>query len=378
MSDNSINFDANASHGLLPCVIEGLRSMDLGFGNPSSIHTSGQKARALIEQSRHELELLLGLDKHDRLLFTSGATESNNTCLQQVLHTEAKILLTSPLEHPSIIEPAQQLKMRGVDVIYKLPKQLGNLDLSPSMLSLMYANNETGQIFDCALIAKKLKLAHPQLIVHCDAVQALGKIDFSLAKSPFDLCSFSAHKIGGLAGVGAIAIKAGVNFVPSFFGGPQEKNLRAGTENVIGIYSFGLAAKYVRENSNLMQNNLAQLKSYLIQILCTELKQVRFTLDPHTPALCNTISFSIPGLKADDLLVALDLQGIRVSSGAACSSGKPQASHVLLAMGIDELRAKQTLRVSLRFDCRRRDIELGAEKIISCVRQMKEVYGYAA
>lgn len=368
-----INFDANASYGLLDEVRDELFEILGKYLNPSSVHQGGQKAKNLIEDARDEVRLLIGASPRERVIFTSGATESNNMALFGVFeNTSKRHLVTSMIEHPAILEPSRKLEESGVRVSYVHPDQEGRICSSSiksffseqtKLVSIMFANNETGILNPVHQIAKDCK--QENILFHTDAVQALGKVEIKFSESSIDMMSLSAHKIGGLAGVGALVLREGVYISPLIHGGPQETFQRAGTENVIGILSFGIAARKIREKLNYRIQRMNALGEALREKIALHIPGI-IQFDSQ-PKLTNTISLRIPGVRADDLIVALDLQGLLVSAGSACASGKPSPSHALTACGLTESEAKETLRISLRAETKYEELLRGVKILADTV-----------
>lgn len=387
-----INLDANASFDLLPEVQDGLQQLldrrDLRGLNPSSIHTAGQRASSLIERSRDSIARLVGLPKGGRVIFTSGATEANNLALNlpfaDSVHCASTVagLVTTKVEHPSVLEPSQALIKRGVRVsvvtVRDLPEgeiltasEVADLvDSSTRLVSIMAANNETGHLLPLRAVRDALIAKNPNTLMHSDAVQIIGRVPFSMEALNLDLVSVSGHKLGALSGVGALLVGSRVAHGAMILGGPQERRWRAGTENVLGIMSLGVAADLaytqLELRSVVMRERAAQLCSALLNIIPDA--RLISNLDHGLP---NTLSITIPGVLADDLVIALDLAGILCSSGAACASGKPEPSHVLLALGLSERDARSTLRFSLQGTESPADIEFAAQSISNAVLHMR-------
>lgn len=385
-----INFDANATYGCLPEVIEGVRSfLSEDLLNPSSIHLGGQRARGLIEEARDSVGALVGASKKDKVIFTSGATEANNWVFSEVreralaLNIPDPKAITTSIEHPSILEAASRFGVKLIEISPSVESNVQEiLRAAPSALlaSIMYVNNETGFLFPVKDIFREIRSISPNILLHSDAVQALGKIDFSFSELGSDLVSISGHKIGSLSGVGALVIKDGVSISPFIAGGAQEGRLRAGTENVVGIISFGIAAKEALRTLAERKANYERYRAFFereISSLNASLGGEAVSLlnlsDPH---LSNTFSLRVRGLRGDDLVVALDLEGIAVSSGSACSSGKPEPSHVLLALGYSEEVARETIRVSFKASYAPCEFERGVQILISTIQ--KVLYGRKA
>ena len=377
-----LNFDANACYGLTQEVQEYLvtKVNYANFiANPSSIHKLGQNSRGLIENARIEISSFLKIDQNKRLIFTSGASESNTQAILSPYWEELNVntnvnFVTTAIEHPSVLETANFLKTRGVEVRIVPPNKDGlyspeifleYVDNNTKLISVMYANNETGYIFEVENIAGLVKSKFPNILFHCDGVQALGKIDFSLENSLIDYFTFSGHKIGSLTGVGALVINKDIAVNSLIFGGPQESRHRAGTENVLGIQTLAIACsnleKKLKENLLKLQKN----KELIIEYLNTNFKDRIKINHSNSKTLPNTISLEIQGVNADDFVVALDLDGICISSGSACASGKPLPSHVLLALGKTYEEAKSTIRISFRADLSTAELELFLVKLNS-------------
>lgn len=370
-----INFDANASYGLLPEVREGCVEALALHGNPSSIHQIGQGARSLLEAARYEILELVGSPKGVRLVFTSGATEANTTAVCLGTRERSSSAVSTRVEHPAILESLHFVhKKNDIELLLVAPAEIPTLDSyvqsNTRFISLMSANNESGHLYPVSEIFTRAKQASSDILCHTDAVQVAGKLPLNFASINCDAMTLSAHKMGGLTGVGALLIRDIYEPEPLIYGGPQESRWRAGTENVIGIHSFGIAARLAREELDARVRFFEDTRVRLITTIQRELPeaQVLFT---GTERLPNTISIRIPGLSADDLVVALDLAGVAISAGSACASGKPLASHVLVGYGLTEFEAREVVRLSLNHIVAEREIELGLAAFIRCVRQMR-------
>jgi len=375
----TINFDANASYGLLPQVKEGLERLGFDHLNPSSVHSGGQKAKALVEEAKTQILKFACLDaKTYDVVFTSGATEANNTAIfsvaEKYLNQTSRQnihFLTSAVEHPSVLAPMRRLRSLGFtvneEVFGRDPSVLG-----PAVFaSVMLANNETGEIFDLKGLMSELKTNSPQLVFHSDCVQALGKLNLDFSSFGFDMLTFSGHKLGALPGVGALVFRRSLELIPLILGGAQQKGYRAGTENVLGIASFGLAAASLGAKLQERVREFQKRKEILRTILTAGVSQIEFNAEVGN-SLPNTLSVWIKGVHADDLVVALDLDGILVSSGSACSSGRPEPSHVLLALGQTEKRVKETIRISLTAEVPVSQLEAAGQRIVDRVIMMRD------
>jgi cysteine desulfurase len=344
MNDAPIYLDHNATTPVLPEVAAAVADALARTGNPSSVHGFGRAARQAVDRARRSVARLVGASQ-DGVVFTSGGTEANNLAIAGV---EPERILVSAVEHDSVLRAAPDAERvpvtaDGVIDLAALETLLAPGQGRRTLVSIMLANNETGVIqpvAEAAAIARR----HGAL-VHCDAVQAAGRIPVDLAALGVDLLSLSAHKVGGPAGVGALVLRAGLALVPMLRGGGQERWRRAGTENVPGIVGFGVAA----EAAGCVNGRIAALRG-----LRDDLERRIRDIAPEAPIygakaprLANTSCIGMPGVKGETQVMAFDLSGIAVSAGAACSSGKVTPSTVLAAMGIAPAAAGEAVRVSL-------------------------------
>ncbi len=327
------------------------------WGNPSSIHWAGREPKRLIREARLALATLLGVDPLE-LIFTSGGSESNNLAIQGVMLSQAIAnsgrdeLILSGVEHPSVRKTAEALARRGfklkilpVDREGQLDLQLLREALNPrtALVSIMLANNETGHIFPIPEIVRWSHAAGA--LVHCDAVQGLGKIPVRLVDLGVDLASFSGHKFYALKGSGVLYVRRGLQLEGLIHGGAQERGRRAGTENLLAIASLGWMAGKAGEVAERGQAVHA-LRDHLEQRVLAEIPDVTIT-GAQGLRLPNTSSLILAGIDGETLLMNLDVQGFAVSTGAACSSGSPEPSPILLAMGLSREEAQSSLRLSL-------------------------------
>ena len=336
--------DHNATSPLRPSVKAAmLKAMEQG-GNASSIHAEGRAARKIMDDAREAIAFKLGC-LPQMIAFTGGGTEANNMALRGVA---VKRILVSAIEHPSVLAAARA-SGKPVDI---LPVDAqGRIDLNAlgaclagpkALVSIMLANNETGVVQDMGTIAPRVTAAGH--LLHIDAVQAFGKMPANFGLLGCDMLTIGAHKVGGPAGIGALVIRGGLVVEPLLQGGGQELRRRAGTENIPAIAGFGaLAAEPLLDQSMLR----GKLESALDGATIFSSQAAR---------LSNTSCFALPGLKAESLLINYDLDGIAVSSGSACSSGKVQQSHVLQAMGVEPALAQGAIRISLGWDNTEADI----------------------
>lgn len=385
MTKFPVNLDANASYPVLPKIWQALAEERPDL-NPSSVHRGGQQARAMLENARESLRKLLGLDKSWTLVFTSGASEANNTALMLPLwrkfenHDSNSIsVVSSALEHPSVREPLQRLSKYGVKVKWVAPEKdaslsahdfLQAIESETCMISCMLANNETGQILPVAEIVSKVKELRPEILFHCDAVQALGKFKLDYSALGVDLLTFSAHKIGALSGAGLLAIRAASDLPPLLLGGPQEQRLRAGTENLAAIYTFGLAAEELKASLTERIGRMNTARETIKTCLKEQIQNLRVNFE-NQKTLLNTLSITLDGISADDLVVAADLEGVYISAGSACASGKPEPSASLLAQGFSEQEAKSTIRISVSAELELSQAQHAAEVLSKCIKRAR-------
>ncbi len=332
--------DYNASAPVKPAVIEAM-ALALGrAGNPSSVHGFGRAARRALEQARASVAALVGA-RPEAVLFTSGGTEANNQALASVRGPR----LVSAVEHASVLEAAPEAGRLPVDPLGRvdLGQLADRLVAAPALVSVMLANNETGvlqPVAEVALLARRHGVR-----VHCDAVQAAGKLAIDLGALGVDFLTVSAHKLGGPQGVGALVLGEGIEPAALLRGGGQERRWRPGTENLPGIVGFGRACELALED-----RDLARRTGALRDRLETEIRAAAPDARVYgagAERLPNTSCLGMPGVGNQTQLIALDLAGIAVSTGSACSSGKVGPSHVLAAMGIEPAAAASTIRVSL-------------------------------
>ncbi|MCK1541710.1 cysteine desulfurase [Bradyrhizobium sp. 147] len=343
-----------------------LAAYDL-IGNPSSVHAEGREARRLIEEARAALALAIGAQPRN-VVFTSAGTEANALALSPGLRAPAggpvERLLVSAVEHASVLaggrfpaDRTRQLRVTRSGVV-DLDDLRARLDAGPpTLVSIMAANNETGALQPVAEAARIVHEAGG--LLHVDGIQALGKIRFDIKAVGADLATFSAHKVGGPKGVGALVMAEGLaGLAPVLRGGGQELNRRAGTENVAGIAGFGAAVKRALQTLPEDLKRIASLRDHLENGLRAAGATI-FADD--VERLPNTVLFTAPGLKAETAVIGFDLAGVAVSSGSACSSGRVQPSHVLSAMGYDPIVAQGAVRLSLGWSTELEEINRALE-----------------
>ncbi|MBQ3118909.1 MAG: cysteine desulfurase [Clostridia bacterium] len=324
------------------------------FANPSSMHAAGYMSEKKLSDAKEKIMSSIGA-RSGELVFTSGGTESNNQIFFGILKNAIKRkphIITTAIEHPSVLEPVKALEALGCEVTYITPDEFGVISAdmvadaikeNTKIVSVMAVNNETGAINPIADIVKKVKAKSADIIVHSDCVQAMGNINVNVDSWGVDAISLSAHKIYGPRGVGALYIRQNVRVLPYILGGHQQKNLRSGTENVAGAVGFSVAMEKAVETFNEKQNCLKALKEQIILSLDDNFI-INNPGDMYSPHI---VSIRVKNARAEVLLHALEAHGICVSAGSACSTNKPAPSHVLLAQGYDRKHIEETIRVSL-------------------------------
>jgi cysteine desulfurase len=387
---NRIYMDANATTRLDPAVFEAMRPWLLdNFGNASSVHYHGRQSRGAVEQARGHVAALLGCQR-DEVVFTSGGTEGDNLALFGLVRP-GDHLIASSIEHHAVLHAAEQLQQRGVDVTF-LPVGADCLidpdDLRRALrpktrlISVMMANNETGTIQPVQEIGKIA--AEADIYFHTDAVQAAGKLPIDVNRIGCDLLAIAAHKMYGPQGVGALYVRRGTPIEPLFFGGAHERQRRAGTENVAGIVGLGKAAELALRCVDGEATPGAPLKP---AVGLSGLSALRDRLEAGilqrvedcgvnagaSPRVPNTTNFWFDQLDGEALFIALDLKGLAVSGGSACSSGAAEPSHVLTAMGLPKDRARASLRFSLAKDATAEQIEAAIDLVAASVGRMREI-----
>ncbi len=351
-----IYLDYNATTPVLPEVSAAMEPyMKDEYGNPSSVHPPGRRVRKAVEEAREQVARLINGDPSE-IVFTSGATESNNTAiLGSTLFAgrHSGHILTSQIEHPSVLGPCRLLESRGYQVDYLPVNRTCRIDPEQALeyirddtilVTVMLANNETGTLQPIKELTQLIKERRPDILIHTDAVQAVGKIPVDVQELGVDILSLSGHKFYGPKGIGALWIRTGVALPPILYGGHQEKGIRSGTENVMGIVGIGKAAEIAATDREEVSRHLWGLRERFLRLLeelpMTRLNGHRQWTIPSTANLCL--------LGADGLAVQANLaqRGICISVGSACSSGSLKPSHVLTAMGLSEMAAFCSVRFS--------------------------------
>ncbi len=351
----TVYLDHNATTPIAPEVLEAmLPFLTDDWGNPSSLHQWGTRVKPNVDQARQQLAEMIGADPSE-IVFTGCGTESNNAAIRGLWEAldQPTNVIASKVEHPAVLEPCRHLAEQGATCTELKVDQKGRIDLAAledavsggmAIVSLMWANNETGVIFPIREAAQIVKEAGGYM--HTDAIQAIGKVPIDVREVPVDMLSIAGHKFNCPKGVGALYIRKGTPFTPLLLGGSQEAGRRGGTPNVPYIVGIGVAAVSARSNATEAAGSIAPLRDRLESSLLSLYAgaQVNGDLDSRLP---NTSNISFPGLEGETLLYHLDDAGIAASAGAACSSGSMEPSHVIRAMGVPDKLAFGSVRLSL-------------------------------
>lgn len=373
-----IYLDNNASTPVDPEVYDAIFScVKRDFGNPSSVHMQGRRAKEVIENSRKSISEFLECSQKE-IFFTSGGTESNNLALlgTGMLHQSGHII-TSSIEHPSVFNTVRHLESKGFQVTYIDADSTGTVrpeEISKAirkntiLISIMHANNETGvlqPVEDIGALAKKHAVPF-----HVDAAQSIGKAYLTLHNSSIDMLTIAPHKFYGPKGIGALYIRSGCNVLPLMYGAGHEMGLRPGTENVPGIAGFAKACRLAMSDLKLRVSHTSHLQEILFRTLLDGIPDI--VLNGHkTNRLSNTLNIGIPGISADDLVNGLKDQ-VAISSGSACHSGKQIPSRVLKSMGLSDQEALSSIRLSIGKDNTEDEIHKAAEIIVNAVHELRK------
>ena len=392
-----VYLDYNATTPVDPAVLDAmLPYLSDSFANASSIHTPGQRARAAVETAREQVAALIGA-KPQEIVFTSGGTESDNhaifgsvaPALLSTLSHEGPVrpneelrprhIITTTVEHEAVLNACQALERQGVQVTFLSVDDSGRvaseeiraaIRRETSLITVMHANNELGTVQPLEEIGCAAK--EHKICFHSDAVQSAGKIPIDVQQLGIDLLSLSAHKIYGPKGVGALYIRSGTRVQQLLYGGHHQRGFRPGTENVAGIAGFGKAAEIARLRLADDAARITALRNQLETGLLARIPAARANgaAAPRTPNTCN---FTFPGIEGEALLIALDLKGLAVSTGAACSSGTVEPSHVLTAIGLSAADARASLRFSLGRHTTPAEIDFALQAVPAAVAQLRAI-----
>jgi len=358
--------------------------------NPAAVHRSGQRARRALEQAREQVAHFIGAAARE-VVFTSGGTESNNLAIRGVAgaHSARHRIITSAIEHSSILAPLEYLAGYRFEVVRLAPDRDGRitpaavaaaLDDDTALVTIGLANAEVGTIQDVAAMAEPI--ARAGALFHIDAAQAAGRSPLRVGDLRCDFLTISGHKLGAPAGIGALYVRAGVALAPAMLGGPQEAAMRAGTPNLLGAIAFGVAAEAASANLPGESARITMLAARLLERLGASIPDLRLngpkivpmtdtTTDSTIDRIGNTLNLTFSGVLGESMLIALDLEGVEVSMGSACAAGAVEPSHVLLAMGLTRDEARSSLRLSLGWSTTADEIERAAEIIARVWRRVR-------
>jgi cysteine desulfurase len=376
-----VYLDNNATTRVAPEVAEAmLPYLTEFYGNPSSMHSFGGQVGLQLKKARADVAAALGCDPLE-LIFTSCGSESDNTAILSALaaQPEKKHLVTTRVEHPAVLSLAKHLEEKGYEVTYLGVDDKGNLDMAEvagavrkdtAIVSVMYANNETGVIFPIPEIAALCKARG--VLFHTDAVQAVGKIDIDLAKLPVDMLSLSGHKLHAPKGVGVLYVRKGTPFRPFLIGGHQERGRRAGTENTAGIIALAAAMTLAKEHMAEENTRVKALRDRLEAGILAAVPHSQVNGDT-VNRLPNTTSIAFKFVEGEAILLMLDQYGICASSGSACTSGSLEPSHVLRAMGVPFTYAHGSIRFSLSRYTTDADIDLVLDKLPGIIETLRRM-----
>lgn len=376
-----IFLDNNATTPLDPVVAEKMSEfLKYHFGNPSSLYPIGREVKEIITEARETIAKSIGASRTE-IFFTGSGTESDNFAIRGVLgaYPEKNEIIISSIEHPAVLQTGTYLEKKGIKVSYAPVDEYGTVDVDfikdaitpqTAIISVMHANNEIGTIQPIETITKIAK--EKGVLVHTDAVQSFGKTDVHVGKLGVDLLSISAHKIYGPKGIGALYIRKGTSICPLIYGGHQERDMRAGTENTIGIVGFGEAVRIIKERGEKDKKRIGKLSEKLKSGIEEKIPKVKFNGHPQK-RMKGTLNFAYFGLEAEAILLSLATKEIYVSTGSACSEGAEEVSHVLSAIGLKPEVARSCIRMSLgRFNTEE-DIQTVLNELPEIVEKLREI-----
>jgi len=369
--------DARVVEAMLPYLTE-------LWGNPSSIYYEAREARKGFDAARRSVAEVLGT-RSNEVIFTSGGTESDNLALRGASYaarSRGNHIITTTVEHHAILHTAERLEDEGFRVTYLPVDNQGFVDLDAlsaalddetTLVSIMYANNEVGTVNPISEAVRIVKERDPKIAVHTDAVQAAGYLDIEVDSLGVDLLSLAAHKIHGPKGAGVLYVRARTPFLPQILGGSQEKNRRAGTENVAGAVGMATALRLAHDERGSRYEHAVTLRDRLLSELPARVAGTRITGPVDENRLPNSASFTFDGVEGESVLLQLDLKGVSASSGSACTTASLEPSHVLLAMGIPHQTARGSLRLTLGKDNTADEVERLLDVIPESVERLRSL-----
>ncbi len=377
-----VYLDHNATTPVEQEVLEAmLPFLSADFGNAASIHSFGQRARAAVETAREPVAALIGA-RPQEIIFTSGGTESDNHAIFGIVEAAGghdKHVITTPIEHEAVLNTCQALEKQGISVTYLSVDREGRIDLEALrraisretvLVTIMHANNELGTVQPLEEIGRIA--AEADVYFHADAVQSAGKLPIDVRSMGVDLLSLSGHKLYAPKGIGAVYIKSGTRLRQLLYGGHHQRGFRPGTENVAGIVGLGKAAEMARRSLAEDAKRVSALRDKLEQGLLARVPDSSVN-GGRAPRMANTTNLLFHGVEGEALVIALDLKGLACSTGAACSSGAVEPSHVLTAIGLPPEEARASLRFSLGRHTTSEDIDFALQGVPAAVAQLREL-----
>lgn len=379
----SVYLDHAASTPVHPEVAERMMNvMTSQYGNASSVHAFGREAKKIVNGARDRIASLLGCQS-DELVFTAGGTESDNLAILGLLGSlgvKGKHVITSAIEHHAVLHTCHELERRGCEVTYVPVDSTGRVSVediagaiqdNTVLVTIMYGNNEVGTVQPIIEIGELCRSRG--IAFHTDAVQALGSEPINCRELPVDMWSFSAHKINGPQGVGALVVRRGLSVAPRLFGGLQEKKRRAGTENMAGIAGFTAAVEWTVKNMEARIQHYRELRSTLLEGLRQEIGEDAFVINGNSEHyLPHILNISFPGANTETMLMNLDMEGIAAASGSACTSGSLEISHVLQAMKLSDPVLRSAIRFSFGLGNTTQEMEYTAQKIGTILNRLRK------
>lgn len=379
---NNVYFDNSATTKTDERVIEAMMPyITENYGNPSSIYKIGRENRKTVEEAREQVAKALKCESNE-IYFTNGGSESDNTAIRGIAYAyknKGNHIITSKIEHPAVLETCKQLEKEGFEVSYigvdengiiKLDELKNAIKPTTTLISIMFANNEIGTIEPIEEIGKIAK--ENNIFFHTDAVQAVGNVRIDVKKLNIDALSMSGHKFYGPKGIGALYVKKGIKFEKLINGGHQERNKRAGTENVAGIVGLGKAIELAYQELDEHNKKIKELRDYYVEQVKAKIPYIRINGD-ETKRLPGNSNISFRFIEGEGLLLNLDLKGICASSGSACTSGSLDPSHVLLAIGLPHEIAHGSLRISIGKYNTKEEVDYLVENLVEIIGRLREM-----
>lgn len=379
---NNVYFDNSATTKTDERVIEAMMPyITENYGNPSSIYKIGRENRKAVEEAREQVAKALNCEPNE-IYFTNGGSESDNTAIRGIAYAyknKGNHIITSKIEHPAVLETCKQLEKEGFEVSYigvdengiiKLDELKNAIKPTTTLISIMFANNEIGTIEPIEEIGKIAK--ENNIFFHTDAVQAVGNVETDVKKLNIDALSMSGHKFYGPKGIGALYVKKGIKFEKLINGGHQERNKRAGTENVAGIVGLGKAIELAYQELDEHNKKIKELRDYYVEQVKAKIPYIRINGD-ETKRLPGNSNISFRFIEGEGLLLNLDLKGICASSGSACTSGSLDPSHVLLAIGLPHEIAHGSLRISIGKYNTKEEVDYLVENLVEIIGRLREM-----